>query len=117
MPRWVSVGLEEFKTQGAVDYFTKKKEEYLGGSFVDHLAKTDDYIKQAEEHLEKLEHLLPDTGDFFLGDKSSINDIHLFPSLRTLSVVKNLDFPPKVYAYMKKQEKFSGVNLHLNIAI
>jgi len=116
MPRWIKIGLEEFKTQSAVDYFTKKKESYIG-PFADHMKKTDDYIKMAEEHLEKLELLLPENGDFFLGDKASINDIHLFPTLRSLSAVKGIDFPAKVYAYMKKQEKFTGVNLHLNIAV
>jgi glutaredoxin 2 len=116
MPRWVKVGLEEFKTEAAVDYFTKKKEDKIG-SFGEQIARTAEHIKNAEEHLEKLELLLPDNGDFYLGDEASINDIHLFPTLRSLSVVKDLDFPSKVYAYIKKQEKFSGVNLHLNIAI
>jgi len=116
MPRWTQIGLEEFKTKNAIDYFTKKKEDYIG-SFDEHMNKTDEYIKQAEEHLEKLELLLPDNGDFYLGDKASINDIHLFPTLRSLSVVKGLEFPSKVYAYMKKQEKFTGVNLHLKQAI
>lgn len=116
MPRWVKMGLEEFKTKGAVDYFTQKKEGYIG-SFAEHISKTDEYTKQAEKHLEKLELLLPETGDFFLGDKASINDIHLFPTLRSLSAVRGLEFPAKVYAYMKKQEKFTGVNLHLNIAV
>lgn len=116
MPRWIKIGLEEFKTQGAIDYFTKKKEDYIG-SFSEHLKKTDEYIKQAEEHLEKLELLLPDNGDFYLEEKASINDIHLFPMLRSLSVVKDLEIPSKVYAYMKKQEKFTGVNLHLSSAL
>jgi len=116
MPRWIKVGLDEFGTSDAIDYFTKKKEDKIG-PFSEHIYKTNEYIKMAEEHLEKLEMLLPDTGDYYLGDDPSINDIHLFPTLRTLSVVKDLEFPSKVYAYMKKQEKFSGVNLHLTIAV
>jgi len=116
MPRWVKMGLAEFKTQSAISYFTKKKEDYIG-PFADHIKKTNEYLKMAEAHLEKLELLLPENGDFFLGDKASVNDIHLFPTLRSLSAVKGLDFPEKIYGYMKKQEKFTGVNLHLNIAV
>jgi len=116
MPRWVQIGLEEFQTVSALNYFKQKKEDYIG-SFDEHLQKTAEYTQKAEDHLEKLELLLPDSGDFYLGDKASINDIHLFPTLRSLSVVKDLDFPAKVYAYMKKQEKFSKVNLHLTKAV
>ena len=116
MPRWIKVGLEEFKTQEAVDYFTKKKEDYIG-PFSEHLEKTEGYLKQAEEHLNKLEKILPESGNFYLGGQASINDIHLYPTLRSLSVAKGLDFPPKVFAYAKKQEKFSKVPLHTSVAI
>ena len=115
MPRWIKAGLDEFKTKEAVDYFTEKKEAYIG-PFKEHLEKTEDYLSLAHAHLEKLENILKGS-DFYLGDKASINDINLFATLRSLSVVKGVDFPKKVLTYMKKQKELSGVPLHIDIAV
>jgi glutaredoxin 2 len=115
MPRWINVGLEEFKTESAVAYFTKKKEDYIG-SFKEHLQKTEDYIQAANAHLIKLDSMLSDSA-FYSGDKASINDIHLYATLRSLSVVDGISYPKKVMFYMTMQEKLSKVPLHLNIAI
>jgi glutaredoxin 2 len=116
MPRWIKVGLEEFKTKEAVGYFTEKKEAYIG-PFKEHLEKTEEYIKMAHTHLEKLEGMLKIENDFFLGEKASINDINLFATLRSLSVVKEITYPKAVLSYMKKQEELSGVPLHIDIAV
>ncbi len=115
MPRWVKSNLEEFKTPQARAYFIKKKEDYIG-SFKKHLKKSSDYILKANKHLKKLDNLLTGTS-FYSGKTASINDIHLFANLRSLSIVNGVDFPKKVMSYMKNQEKLTRVPLHLDIAL
>ena len=114
MPRWIKADLEEFKTQEAVDYFTKRKESYIG-SFSKHLKNTKFLIKKANKHLKALENLLSLNQSHFLNEPS-INDIHLYPTLRSLSVVKKVQYPEKVFNYMKKQERLTQVPLHFDIA-
>eukprot|EP00128_Syssomonas_multiformis_P002655 Colp12_sorted_trinity150504_noHs@20896 len=45
MPRWIKpeVGLEEFKTEGAINYFVTKKTKTIG-DFDEALKKSDEYI-------------------------------------------------------------------------
>lgn len=114
MPRWIEIGLEEFATPGAVDYFTKKKEDYIG-PFSMHKSKTNDYIKMAEEHLQGLESLIQGE-EFFWGDFSE-DDLHVFATLRCLTVVKGLSFPEKLNAYMNSMAKKSQIPLHWDKAI
>lgn len=116
MPRWIKAGLDEFKTNEAIAYFTEKKEAYIG-PFKEHTQKTNEYLEMAHAHLEKLEILLKNSGDFYLGDRASVNDINLFATLRSLSVVKGITYPKAVLAYMKKQEELTKVPLHIDIAI
>ncbi|MGH1469006.1 MAG: glutaredoxin 2 [Bdellovibrionales bacterium] len=115
MPRWVKSDLEEFETPGAIEYFKKKKEDYIG-PFSEHLEKTSSYLKEANTHLLKLNDLLSDTS-FYSGESASINDIHLYPTLRSLSIVEGISYPEKVMSYMKKQEELTRVPLHLDIAL
>ncbi len=115
MPRWVKSDLEEFETPEAIDYFTKKKENYIG-PFSEHIAKTDAYITEANAHLMKLNGLMSDTS-FYSGESASINDIQLYPTLRSLSIVEGISYPEKVMSYMKKQEELTKVPLHLDIAL
>lgn len=116
MPRWVKMPLKEFATQAAIDYFTKKKEDYIG-SFESHLKNSEALIKQAEAHLKKLEDLFISDGPYFMGEKLSINDFHLFATLRSLTCVKGLEFPNKVSSYLGEQSKLSKVDLYLDAAL
>ena len=115
MPRWTQVGLEEFKTQSAVDYFTKKKEDSIG-SFEKHLSDTEALVAKADAHLLELDKIITENQSFFSG-KPSINDIHLYPTLRCLSVSKDVTFPINVLDYMEEQEELTKVPLHLDISI
>lgn len=115
MPRWVKSDLEEFETKGAIDYFTKKKEAYIG-SFTEHFNNSTLYIEKANKHLLELEKMMTDS-NYFLGDQASINDINLFATLRALSITEGIFYPKKVLAYMKKQEELTKIPLHIDIAI
>ncbi len=112
MPRWIRVDLEEFKTESSIKYFTQKKETYIG-PFSEHMKNSKDLISDANNHLLKLEDLLTEESDFY-SNKPSFNDIHLFPTLRSLSVTKGISFPKKVLSYMRTQEHLTRVPLHLD---
>jgi glutaredoxin 2 len=114
MPRWVQAPLPEFATEGARAYFTKKKEA-MRGPFAEHLVRSHEYIAAANAHLALLEPLIVSPRG--VNRDLSTDDFHLFATLRSLSIVKGLRFPPKVLAYMEQMATASGVALHTDIAL
>ena len=114
MPRWVKMGLEEFATPAAVDYFTKRKENYIG-PFGEHLEKTQAYITMAHSHLAELDSLYQ--GDDFFWSNCTYDDFHLFAALRCLTTVKGLSFPSRIDNYMKGMSEKSKVPLHWDQAL
>jgi len=115
MPRWVQAPLEEFQSSSAKNYFEKKKTAYIG-SFTENLKESPALISQMEKELKNLESSL-DSNSSFYQEKLSFNDFHLFPFLRSLSVVKGLSFPPKTKKYMENLSKLSQIPLHFDIAL
>ena len=115
MPRWVQAPLKEFKSQSAKDYFTKKKESYIG-SFEECLKQSSSLLKKMDRQLQILESFFPAKQKFFRGSLS-LDDFHLFAFLRSLSVVKNLSFPEKIKYYSEYIAEKSNVPLHHSIAL
>lgn len=115
MPRWVKIGLEEFSTSSAVQYFTHKKFSSIG-DFDDNLAISRDLVFMAEHHLSELELLLSD-GPWFWGEDVNEDDFHVFATLRVLTVVKGLRFPKKLDLYSKRVSEVSEVPLHWDKAL
>ncbi len=115
MPRWPQVNFKEFETQSSQHYFINKKEAYMG-SFKEHLDNTRTYIQSIEQKLLDLEQILHST-EYASKDELTEDDIILFPKLRSLSIVKNVNYPQKVMAYMQNMSKKSKVNLNLDISI
>jgi glutaredoxin 2 len=114
MPRWVKSSLEEFATPSARDYFQNKKEDMIG-SFDEHLANSDALIVQANNHLQILEPLIQ--SDKGVHGHLTEDDIHLFASLRSLSIVKGLVYPTKVEAYRQYMSESAMIPLHDSIAL
>ena len=115
MPRWVKVDLEEFQTQKAIDYFINKKTNYIG-DFEQALKKSEKLIQEMKKELDTLETLFVKKQSFFTG-VLTWDDFHLFAFLRSLSIVKNLKFPPKVKFYSEKMSQKSQVPLHHSLAL
>ncbi|UXN33818.1 glutaredoxin 2 [Avibacterium paragallinarum] len=114
LPRFVKLGLPEFATQSAVDYFVKKKTESIG-DFAENLANSAQYIEKLQQDFTALEYLiLSENG---VNDQLSMEDILLFPMLRNLTCVKGLVFPPKVKAYVETMAKLSQVELYFDKAV
>lgn len=115
MPRDIQLGLPEFATQSAIDYFVAKKEAYIG-SFQDNLNNTAMYVERLHQDLAQLEeHLLSE--EWANGTAASIEDILLFPMLRNLTMVREVVFPPKVVAYIRNMAIRCGVDLYFDRAL
>lgn len=120
MPRWVKAPLEEFKTQGARDYFQNKK-ELMTGPFSEAMKNTESLKREMAARLQELEARLqkrrPSDKPEFWGDSLSENDFHLFAFLRSLSIVKDFPLPEKTARCSRLMAQKSGVPLHDSIAL
>ncbi|OOF37483.1 glutaredoxin 2 [Rodentibacter heidelbergensis] len=114
IPRFVKMALAEFQTQSAVDYFIKKKTEAIG-DFQQNLDETGNYLVRLHQDLESLVQLIKSASA--LNGKLSLEDIMVFPMLRNLTCVRDIQFPAEVAAYLKTMSKQSGVDLYFDKAI
>lgn len=118
MPTWLMVDrgkfLAEFATEEARAYFKTKKEAYIG-SFSEHFLARDTYIKLVNQLLIKLEELLY-SSESACG-KLALIDIHLFATLRSLSIIKGFEYGPKLLAYRKFMSNYAKIELHDKIAL
>ena len=113
-PRCIRIGLPEFATPAAVDYFVAKKSAVIG-DFNDNFAQTALHLPQLNADLAALAALTADTD----GINGTIGEeyILLFPLLRNLSMVKGADWPPTLRDYMQRISQRSGVALFWDRAI
>lgn len=100
MPRWVQSEMEEFKTDSARKYFQNKKEQMIG-PFEEALKNTKKLITEITKVLLKIENKIPKESKWYIENQVSFNDFHLFAFLRSLTIVKDLHFPPILDNYMK----------------
>ncbi len=114
MPRWAASDMQEFATPEARATFTRNKEAIVG-SFKDRLADSADYIETLNAHLLSLEGLIQ-SADAVNGTLSE-DDIHLFATLRALSIVRGIAYPPAVDAYRVRMAERTGVPLHDSVAV
>lgn len=113
LPRFIQLGLAEYKTQSAINYFVEKKTESIG-NFEENLANSAEYIAKLEKDLIALENLIVSTEA--INGKLSLEDIVLFPILRNLTCVAGVVFPQKVASYIEKMANLSQINLYTDVA-
>ncbi|GAA3613478.1 glutaredoxin 2 [Gibbsiella greigii] len=112
LPRFAHADFEEFATDSARQYFTHKKEAAIG-DFAAHLANSADLINQLEEDLQRLSPLIV-SAEAVNGELSD-DDIHLFPTLRSLSIVAGVTLPANVEAYRNRMAERSDIPLLLDM--
>ncbi|EFE94970.1 glutaredoxin 2 [Serratia odorifera] len=112
LPRFAQADFEEFATDSAREYFTHKKQAAIG-DFSAHLANSADLIRRLERDLQTLSPLIvaPDA----VNGQLSEDDIHLFPLLRSLSIVAGVSLPDNVEAYRNRMAARSDVPLLLDM--
>ncbi|MBB4121348.1 glutaredoxin 2 [Martelella radicis] len=104
IPRTPDPVFPEFRTASARAYFTEKKEATFG-AFDGLLAETETHKAEILKGLGALSSFLPDA------EASTIDDIMLFPTLRSLSIVPDLAVPEPVEAYRTRMAERCGVPL------
>lgn len=114
MPRWPQVGLPEFESSKSVDYFINKKSLSIG-DFDEAIRATPELVQMALSHLQVLEQGMPSAG--YWHGYVSVDDFHLFSTLRVLTVVKGIKFPERVENYMNTLSEKCKVPLHWSRAL
>lgn len=114
LPRFVKLGLDEFKQSSAIEYFVKKKTENIG-DFNQNLEKSNEYIQAIQPLLVELTSLIK--SENALNGELSLEDIIVFPMLRNLTCVKGIKFPKEVLDYLNNMSKLSKVDLYFSKAI
>lgn len=114
IPRYIKLGLAEFATQSAIDYFINSKVAKIG-SIDECLAQSEKLILAVSEILNQFDAVI--VSQNACNGELSLDDICLFPVLRNLTCVKGLTFPPKIKAYLLSMAADSGVDLFFDKAI
>lgn len=112
-PRIIKMKINDFASKGAVDYYENKFVSKMGVKFAQLLENTPHYLSIVQLGLDEIERLWPnESGSLnFYGTIFSMADMHLFPFLRNLTVVKELHFGTQVTHYLTDQSKCADVDL------
>ncbi|MEG3135977.1 glutaredoxin 2 [Rouxiella sp. T17] len=113
LPRFAAAPFEEFATPEARQYFTDKKQAAIG-DFKEHLQHSPGLVKKLNQDLRDLDKLIKEPNA--VNGELSEDDIHLFPVLRSLSIVKGVELPTRVLAYRDNMAKQTQINLLTGIA-
>ncbi|MBI0166836.1 glutaredoxin 2 [Bartonella sp. M0280] len=111
-PRNVKASLPEFATKSAIEYFQGKKEKNLGKSFDQAMAETAEHKKKVEDKLATLP-FHPDNTN----ENLSWDDVMIFPTLRNLTIVKNIKMPQQLQNYVKHISALTGIQLYYDRAL
>lgn len=113
-PRSVQLGLPEFATQSAIDFYQSNKESMIECSFAQALNNSAQYISSVEKALSAMPKL---TKPSDRGNQISWDDVMIFPMLRNLTMVKGLTFPVQVTDYINEVAQLTNVELYTDRAI
>ncbi|MCL1073695.1 glutaredoxin 2 [Shewanella dokdonensis] len=113
-PRDVRLGLPEFASAAAIDWFTQSKSAIIGISFEEAFANTKTYLEGLYKCWPLLESIrLPSSA----GNQLSYDDVLLFPGLRNLTMVKGIEFSPHIRRYIDEVAALTRVRLYDDIAV
>lgn len=98
MPRYPLLGLPEFGTVAALDYYHLRKRKAFG-DFVELRANTRRHIDELMPEFEELDRLIE--SPLAVNGRLSLDDIRAVPLLRSAAIVKGLRFPRKVREYFE----------------
>lgn len=114
LPRIAQASFAEFATPEARRYF-KDKKEANAGSFDELKLHAEGYIKNVNDDLRKLDKLIVKPNA--VNGELSLDDIHLFPVLRSLTLISGIDYPSRVADYRDNMAKQTQINLLSSIAV
>ena len=109
-PRMINTDINDFASSAAIEYYENKFANKIGASFASLMEQTDELLPSVQAGLDKISELLPNATNFYK-EGFSMADIHLFPSLRNLTVVKELNFADRLKEYLEYQAKHADLKL------
>lgn len=113
-PRDIALGLPEFTTQEARDYFQAKKEQIIQRPFSQALAESAAHIAAVAAML----HTLPAPAlPSAHGNSLGWDDVLLYPPLRNLSMVKGLQFPAALRDYIEEVAALTETHSYFDWAL
>lgn len=110
-PRVVDAYLPEFATADARAAFVKNHALPEPSDYATNLANTKQHLAVIQEKMAQLDEMIY-SAEFCTEGGLSVDDIDLFPRLRTLSLVKDIEWPEKTLAYMNYHSKLSDIGLY-----
>ena len=113
-PRNLALGLPEFMTDSARLYFRQKKENIIGQSFAQAMAQTEQYRTQVDAMLAALPQPEMPAAHH---NTISWDDLLIYPTLRNLTMVSGLNFPPQILDYLHQISQLTGTQLYLEQAL
>ncbi len=113
-PRSVQMGLPEFATQSAIEFYRVNKEAVIECSFEQALENTAEHKSRVEEVLSDLPLLVKPSDR---GGLLSWDDVMIFPMLRNLTMVKDIQMPAQVVDYINEVAALTKVELYTDRAI
>jgi glutaredoxin 2 len=113
-PRSVQMGLPEFATQSAIEFYRVNKEAMIECSFEQALENTAEHKSRVEEVLSDLPLLVKPSDR---GGLLSWDDVMIFPMLRNLTMVKDIQMPSQVVDYINEVAALTKVELYTDRAI
>lgn len=109
IPRLAVADMPEFATAEAREAFRVRQTKNFG-DFDELLSRTPELVGEIEALFVQLDKLLADR------EQVDADDFLLYPSLRMLSIVKDVAYPDNVKRYMMRMEASTGVGLHIDQA-
>lgn len=113
IPRVAEAPFAEFATPEAREYFKNKKQGTYG-DFSELREHSAGWIKNVNDDLRKLDKLIVKPNA--VSGELSLDDIHLFPLLRSLSLVAGIEYPSRVADYRDNMAKQTQINLLSSVA-
>ncbi|TMW59648.1 hypothetical protein Poli38472_004717 [Pythium oligandrum] len=98
MPRFHKTPFAEFARRPSRDYYRVKKEKVMHTTFEEALARTPELLEKANDLLLSLVDMFK--GDYTVNEEISYDDIDLVTRLRAFTIVKGIQWPPKLRAYV-----------------
>lgn len=108
LPRVACAPFPEFATTAARAYFVKKKEPAVG-MFSELLADGSKFVAALNDRLQFLAPLIRARNA--VNGRLSTDDIHLFATLHSMSIIAGLIYPPAVEAYRQEMSGLGNVPL------
>ncbi|KAE9068860.1 hypothetical protein PF010_g26894 [Phytophthora fragariae] len=113
-PRFHAAPFAEFAMLESREYYRIKKEKAIG-PFDEALAKTPELVEQANKFLEQLAPMFH--SNHSVNEQLSYDDIDLFGRLRGLTLVRDLEWPPKLREYIDYMAEKADIPLLDNMVV